>query len=62
MKDVQVNDSHTATAPENTKARPRQVYTSPQLRVYGPVSRLTMGATGTGPDGVMMTMTGMAGG
>jgi hypothetical protein len=56
MKDVKVNDSHTTTAPGDTKSRPRQAYTSPQLRVYGPVSRLTMGATGTGPDGVMMTM------
>ena len=57
MKDVQANDPQAATTLENSSPQPRAAYSTPELRVYGSVSKLTMGATGTGPDGVMMTMT-----
>ncbi len=56
MKDVQANNPQTA-ATGNSGLRERAAYAPPVLHVYGSVSRLTMGTTGTGPDGVMMTMT-----
>ncbi|MEO8742914.1 MAG: hypothetical protein ABI365_06965 [Lysobacteraceae bacterium] len=63
MKDIEVgNTAATAVHESTTSGSQRAAYTSPVLHVYGSVSKLTMGATGTGPDGVMMTMTPRMGG
>ncbi len=60
MKDIEVETASTETAQTPAAAgSQRAAYTAPVLHVYGSVSKLTMGTTGTGPDGVMMTMTGM---
>ena len=62
MKDIEVESATTTAVPAaSADSSQRAAYTSPVLHVYGSVSKLTMGATGTGPDGVMMTMTGMSG-
>ena len=62
MNNIEVQNA-TATTVDKTSASnsERAAYTSPVLHVYGSVSKLTMGATGTGPDGVMMTMNAMSG-
>ena len=56
MNDTQAKQSPTTTNGDAVKTR--EAYTPPQLRVYGSIAQLTMGTTGTGADGVMMTMVG----
>jgi hypothetical protein len=57
MKDVKGKDIQIARTLKSPAPQLRTPYSPPVLHVYGPVSRLTMGATGTGADGVMLTMT-----
>ena len=59
MNDTQAKESPNSATANRNAAESRTAYTSPQLRVYGSVAQLTMGTTGTGADGVMMTMVGM---
>jgi hypothetical protein len=56
MKDVNGSDTQIANTREQAAQQSLTPYSPPVLHVYGPVSRLTMGATGTGADGTMLTM------